>query len=79
MWCGSVQRIDICSGSQKRNVNWGVGSKTGHAEATAGAKAGRCVVPDGRAVENGVAWSHILEKGMTAHSSILAWRIPWTV
>ena len=22
--------------------------------------------------------SHILEKGMAMHSSILAWRIPWT-
>ena len=23
-------------------------------------------------------WEGPLEKGMTAHSSILAWRIPWT-
>ena len=22
-------------------------------------------------------WEHPLEKGMTTHSSILAWRIPW--
>ena len=24
-------------------------------------------------------WEDTLEKGKTAHSSILAWRIPWTV
>ena len=24
-------------------------------------------------------WEDPLEKGMTVHSSILAWRIPWTV
>ena len=23
-------------------------------------------------------WEDLLEKGVTAHSSILAWRIPWT-
>ena len=23
-------------------------------------------------------WENPLEKGMTTHSSILAWRIPWT-
>ena len=23
-------------------------------------------------------YTHILEKGMATHSSILAWRIPWT-
>ena len=23
-------------------------------------------------------WEHPLEKGMATHSSILAWRIPWT-
>ena len=23
-------------------------------------------------------WEDILEKGMTIHSSILAWKIPWT-
>ena len=23
-------------------------------------------------------WKHSLEKGMATHSSILAWRIPWT-
>ena len=25
-----------------------------------------------------LAWEDPLEKGMTTHSSILAWRIPWT-
>ena len=25
-----------------------------------------------------LAWEDLLEKGMAAHSSILAWRIPWT-
>ena len=25
-----------------------------------------------------LGWEDPLEKGMTAHSSILAWRIPWT-
>ena len=25
-----------------------------------------------------LAWEDSLEKGMTTHSSILAWRIPWT-
>ena len=25
-----------------------------------------------------LGWEDILEKGMTTHSSILAWRIPWT-
>ena len=25
-----------------------------------------------------LGWEDTLEKGMTAHSSILAWRIPWT-
>ena len=25
-----------------------------------------------------LAWEYTLEKGMTTHSSILAWRIPWT-
>ena len=24
-------------------------------------------------------WEALLEKGMATHSSILAWRIPWTV
>ena len=23
-------------------------------------------------------WEYLLEKGMATHSSILAWRIPWT-
>ena len=26
-----------------------------------------------------LGWKDPLEKGMSAHSSILAWRIPWTV
>ena len=26
-----------------------------------------------------LGWEDILEKGTAAHSSILAWRIPWTV
>ena len=25
-----------------------------------------------------LGWEDALEKGMAAHSSILAWRIPWT-
>ena len=25
-----------------------------------------------------LGWENTLEKGMAAHSSILAWRIPWT-
>ena len=25
-----------------------------------------------------LGWEHPLEKGMATHSSILAWRIPWT-
>ena len=25
-----------------------------------------------------LAWEDVLEKGMASHSSILAWRIPWT-
>ena len=27
----------------------------------------------------GLGWEDPLEKGMATHSSILAWRIPWTV
>ena len=26
-----------------------------------------------------LGWGDLLEKGMATHSSILAWRIPWTV
>ena len=26
-----------------------------------------------------LGWEDLLEKGMTTHSCILAWRIPWTV
>ena len=26
-----------------------------------------------------LGWEDPLEKGMTAHSSVLAWRIPWTL
>ena len=26
-----------------------------------------------------LGWEDLLEKGMGTHSSILAWRIPWTV
>ena len=26
-----------------------------------------------------LGWEHPLEKGTATHSSILAWRIPWTV
>ena len=25
-----------------------------------------------------LGWEDLLEKGMTTHSSILAWRMPWT-
>ena len=25
-----------------------------------------------------LGWENLLEKGMVTHSSILAWRIPWT-
>jgi len=25
-----------------------------------------------------LGWKNLLEKGMATHSSILAWRIPWT-
>ena len=25
-----------------------------------------------------LGWENLLEKGMPTHSSILAWRIPWT-
>ena len=25
-----------------------------------------------------VSWADLLEEGMATHSSILAWRIPWT-
>ena len=45
-------------------------------------------VPGGSAVENppamletwvwSLAWEDPLEEGMATHSSILAWRIPWT-
>ena len=28
--------------------------------------------------EQSLAWEDPLEKGMATHSSILAWRIPWT-
>ena len=28
--------------------------------------------------ENSLDWEDSLEKGMATHSSILAWRIPWT-
>ena len=44
--------------------------------------------PDGSAVENlsamqdtwvqSLNWEDPLEKGMATHSSIIAWRIPWT-
>ena len=27
---------------------------------------------------NPLGWEDLLEKGMATHSSILAWRIPWT-
>ena len=49
------------------------------------------LVPSGSAVENlpaiqeqkempvrSLGWEDTLEKGMATHSSILAWRIPWT-
>ena len=26
-----------------------------------------------------LGWEDLLKKGMAAHSSILAWRMPWTV
>ena len=26
-----------------------------------------------------LGWEDLLDKGMSTHSSILAWRIPWTV
>ena len=26
-----------------------------------------------------LGWEDLLEKGKAAHSSILAWRIPWTI
>ena len=26
-----------------------------------------------------LGWEHPLEKGTATHSSILAWRIPWTI
>ena len=26
-----------------------------------------------------LGWEDLLEKGMATHSSILAWRIPWTI
>ena len=26
-----------------------------------------------------LGWEDLLEKGQAAHSSVLAWRIPWTV
>ena len=26
-----------------------------------------------------LSWKDLLEKGMATHSSILAWRVPWTV
>ena len=29
--------------------------------------------------DQSLGWEDPLEKGMTTHSSILAWRIPWTV
>ena len=29
-------------------------------------------------VKNCLGWEDPLEKGMATHSSILAWRIPWT-
>ena len=45
--------------------------------------------PGGSAVKNppavqetrvrSLGWENPQEKGMTVHSSILAWRIPWTV
>ena len=43
-------------------------------------------VPDGsagkesacRAGDPGLGWDDSLKKGMATHSSILAWRIPWT-
>ena len=52
----------------------------------------KCIVaqgfPGGSAVKNpptvqemwvqSLGWEDLLEKGMATHSSILAWRIPWT-
>ena len=33
---------------------------------------------DARDVGSVLGWEDPLEKGMATHSSILAWRIPWT-
>ena len=38
-------------------------------------KESACVV--GHLVQS-LGWEDLLEKGMATHSSILAWRIPWT-
>ena len=35
--------------------------------------------PFPQAAISSFSWENPLEKGMAAHSSILAWRIPWTV
>ena len=32
----------------------------------------------GRSPGGGLGWEDLLEEGMATHSSILAWRIPWT-
>ena len=34
--------------------------------------------PGGSAGKEALGWEDLLEKGMATHSSILAWRIPWT-
>ena len=38
-------------------------------------KESACSVGDG---DRSLCWEDSLEKGMATHSSILAWRIPWT-
>ena len=35
-------------------------------------------LPRWMADEGGKDWEYLLEKGMATHSSILAWKIPWT-
>ena len=44
-----------------------------------GSSAGKESAPSVGDLASILGWEDALEKGMAAHSSILAWRIPWTM
>ena len=76
LWTEKPSRLQSM-GSQRIGFNWGTNTLTFMASPEA-QMVKKLPAGQTQALVRSLGWEDPLEKGMATHSSILAWRIPWT-